>query len=366
MPINPKPTPKTTLPTLPKTTLFIHPRKGLYRITSCSGCGHLMECKNCTAPLVAYRQSFGTLELICHQCQSFYQFPIACPSCHQNKLNSKAPGIDQLAEFLGQYLNGLSNDFLHSQTQQNTEQNAGNGVGEVNPHNNSEFSLQEVQQVVRLDKDKTGTTQIIAGNYYLTTRLFDPSLNYSAFQKIVFVEAQNLMADIDYTTSEETAKALTEVFLKLDPDCEVFFDTKTPNTQLFKDLQELASPSSRLDPFSWYLGFVQKELTKRERFKFPPFYTLMLLTSQEKNQQKALDVVQNAKTRLAVELSKIEGVEISSPYPAKFLKRKGLYANHLLIKMPAKQKTEGYVKKVVQNTSQDFRLQLRLNPRHLF
>jgi primosomal protein N' (replication factor Y) len=313
-----------------KTTLFIHPRKGLYRITSCSSCGHLMECKNCSAPLVSYKQSMGRLELICHQCQSFYDYPKNCPSCGLDKLFSKAPGIDQLEEFL----------------------------------------LEELDlESIRLDKNKTDSVFIEQGKVYLSTRIYDPLLDYTKFERIIFVQAENLLADIDYTTQEETMKALVEVFIKITAECELIFDTKNPNLEFFQDLQVLFEGKSQLDPFSWYLGFLKKELDKRQKFKFPPFYNLFLLTSQEKNLQKAKQAVENAKIRIEAELGdELKFVDITDPYPARFLKRKGMYSFHLLLKI-SKTKAEldiHRLKKVLKGVVGDFRLQIRLNPRHLF
>ncbi|NJS41046.1 hypothetical protein HC766_01490 [Candidatus Gracilibacteria bacterium] len=38
------------------------------------------------------------LELVCHQCQSYYSYPTQCENCGENGISSFIGGIDKLAQ----------------------------------------------------------------------------------------------------------------------------------------------------------------------------------------------------------------------------------------------------------------------------
>lgn len=311
--------------------LFIHCRRGLFQLTKCQQCGHKWECDNCTAGLVTYQRGANLLELLCHQCQTSYSYPTKCPDCGagRSQIFSKYGGIEELVTIL--------------------QTNFG-------------------RDVIRLDQGIAKLTlESTSESVCVTTRIFDPSIDYSLFQKIILIQADGLLASPDYLVLEETYKALAEIMLQVNDECELVLDTERPELDFFQNLLQLTSYQQ--DPISiwnWYSQLIEKELESRKIFKFPPFWNLLLLTTNEKDKTKSKEILVQASHYLKSLNQELPGLEIGSPYEAKFLKRKNLFSYHLLLRFPKEYSQYNLLKKTVQSLSSQYNLQVRLNPRHLF
>lgn len=318
--------------------LFVHPRRGLYQLTICEECGHTFGCENCDAKLTTYRKLGNNLELICHQCQSYYKYPETCSKCGSHKIFSKYGGIDDLVENLEREL-------------QTKIINLSKKVFEKSEEN----------------KEPSGLYKKYPGEIFATTRIFDPSVDYSKFDKIIFVQAENLLAHLDYLVQEETYKNIAEILSQISEKTEVIFDTNTPGLDFFKDLIKLNKDHPNPKTIhQWFLKALENEKKQRELFGFPPFKNLLLLTSQEKKREKALDLIQGAERELKNYQKDLSEITISNSYPARFLKRKGMHSYHLLIKYPRQYKDFAKLRELVTKTADLYNLQVRLNPRHLF
>lgn len=315
-------------------TLLIHPRKGLFRLTICQNCGHIWSCQNCSSKLTTYRTSEKQLELICNHCQTAYNYPNDCPECHSKQVFSKFGGVDDLEEV-------IQKEF----------------------HKNT----------IRLDKIKSFkqmNSQIVKNSnpdqLFVTTRVFDPAIDYAQFSKIIFIQAENLLASSDYLVQEELIKNLTELFLQIDPETEIFFDKNGQNISFFKDLQNLNFIKDKAFLKDWFRQKMEEELQNRQKYKFPPFNNLLLLTTQEKDYQKSLQKLGATREYLEKVKSEIPEVGWGKVYPARLLRRKGYYSHHLLLKFPRNYDYFPVLQKTILGLSSLYKLQVRLNPRHTF
>lgn len=310
--------------------LFVHCRRGLFQLTRCQDCGHNFACVNCSANLVTYRTDKGIFELLCHQCQTNYPYPKKCPKCGNFKIFSRFSGIEDLAERL----------------------------------------IKDYQlPVIRLDKVQT-KSQIpnAKSTISLTTRIFDPAINYSEYDKIIFIQAENLLASPDYLVQEDITKSLGEVFEEIKgTDTEVIFDTNDSNQNFFQDILKLNSENEcHINLQSWYQEFLEHESKIRKAFRFPPFVNLLLLTSHEKTENLSKQKLESVKAYLDAALIDFEAVTMSDVYPAKFLKRKNLFSYHLLLKFPRQYPQFVTFRSLIHKLVSSNNLQVRLNPRHLF
>lgn len=323
--------------------LFIHCRRGLFQLTICNSCKHTWQCDNCTANLVTYKRYGEVLDLLCHQCQSSYKYPSKCPECGDEQIVSNFGGIDDLQET-------LEKEYQLSVVRLDK------GLADKNP---ARMGIQE-------QEDQTNTQK----QAYLTTRIYDPSLDYSIFDRIIFIQADNLLAAPDYLVQEEITKSLSELFIALMQSgnkTQIIFDTKDPTNPYFKSLIALDEHNpQKIDLTTWYKNFLHKESINRKIFNFPPFTNLLLLTSQEKTFEKAKSKLVTVKAYLDTIKKDFEDVSYGSPYPAKFLKRKGMFSYHLLIRFPRNYKQFFSFKTEIQKLASTHNLQVRLNPRHLF
>jgi primosomal protein N' (replication factor Y) (superfamily II helicase) len=314
--------------------LMIHCRRGLFQLTLCQKCGHKFECQNCTANLVTYRKKTGIMELLCHQCQTSYNYPDKCPSCSSTQVISKYNGLDGTEEEIRTNfkletvrLDKLSNDKLLNFFQ-------------------------------NLPKTKT---------VCLTTRLFDPLIDYKQFDKIIFLSAENLLASPDYLVQEDTYKQIADLLMSVDREkTEISFETKNIESDFFNGLLNLSQSSEQNAIKNWYENFLEKELQVRQIFKLPPFWNLLLLTTQEKTNQIAQKKLEEVYKYLETLKSEFPEISYSKPYQAKFLKRKGKFSYHLLIKFPRQYEKFFKLRKDIFSLGSTHNLQIRLNPRHLF
>jgi primosomal protein N' (replication factor Y) (superfamily II helicase) len=308
--------------------LFIHARRGLFQLTKCQTCGYKFVCENCDANLTTYRMFETNMQLICNQCQSAYSYPKSCPSCHSSDLSSKFGGIEDLVETISK-----------------------------------EYDM----EVTNLVSSKKSIVNIDKGKVYATTRIFDPSLDYSDFEKIVFVRAENLLAAPDYLVTEDIHNSITQLILSCSSNIEVIFDTSDPESSFFKEISQLNSSSEKqVSAIEWFSKFVQNERQNRQKFRFPPFQNLLLLTSQNKNRLKSQQQINTARQYLFSRKSEFAEIEIGSVYQAKFLRRKGMFSYHLLVRYPKQYKQFFSLQQTINFVANSNGLQVRLNPRHLF
>jgi primosomal protein N' (replication factor Y) (superfamily II helicase) len=303
--------------------LFIFPKRGLYTLTKCTSCGHCWECEKCDAKLVTYKKWAKNLELVCHQCQSYYSYPISCPNCHNNEIVSLFGGIEELVEIL--------------------KKESGSEVFRYD--------------LLKENKDKT------FGNLAVTTRIFDPSIDYGSFEKVIMVQSESLLASPDYLVQEDIHKQLLELISTLGVETELSFDTNSPELDLFTDLGKVGV---ELDKKLWHQNFLKKEAKAREMFDFPPFANLLLITTQQKNKDKALETINFVHKDLLRIKSELTTLKVSPHYPAKFLKRKGMFSYHILVRFPRGYKEIGKLREEIMQLSAAHGLQVRLNPKHLF
>jgi primosomal protein N' (replication factor Y) (superfamily II helicase) len=304
--------------------LFIHCKRGLYQLTICSNCKHKWQCDQCSANLITYRQSKFSLELLCHQCQTSYSYPTTCPKCSKTHIISTYGGVDDLVENL-----------------------------------QAEYK----KDVIRYDKIIKKTNLNIINNntndtVAVSTRIYDPAIDYSQFTQIVFVQAEFLLASADYMVTEEITKNLADLFIAIDKNkTTIYFDTKESDNQYFKELIEVE------DIGSWYKNFIEKEVQIREAVSMPPNKNLLLITAHTK---KEVDSINQLKILLSyIDTIKSDFKEITftkNPYKAKLLKRKGLYSYHILIKYPRGYEKFVALKKLLTPQLTFLRLQARINP----
>ena len=365
-----------------KPILFIHSRRGLFQLTSCQSCHYKFGCDNCDCNLTTYRTFESNMQLLCHQCQSYYTYPKICPMCKSHDISSNFGGIDELIEV-------LKTNFK--------------------------------KEVVKIESKNIIDYQ--PNLVYVTTRIFDPSLEYSKFSKIIFIRAENLMASPDYLVNEDVHRSLAEMLLQIDHTTEVVFDTSNPDLPFFTELAKLNSDISESQTYSetfdiemidqinvtattvstelpedlspehtlpedsinqvkaspslpqktstpniitWYTNFVEEESKNRQKFKFPPFDNLVLLTTQEKSKEKSIQKINSARQYLFGYKNELQSITIGTPYQAKFLKRKGMFSHHLLVKFPRQYTQYFELRNIIKSVASTYNLQARLNPRHLF
>ncbi|MGL4758786.1 MAG: hypothetical protein ACRCXZ_05595 [Patescibacteria group bacterium] len=279
-------------------TLIISLPRGLYRLTKCLICKHVFQCDNCDNNLTTIKQN-NKLILLCSECQSSYNYPSQCPKCSSKEINSLFGGRDYLEEVL-------------------------------------------VQNELQVD---------------VSNRIFNSTLNYKQYNKIILTHTENLFLGIDYQSIEENAKSLSELLLNLEENTKVVFDQAVSN-QILDGIN---------NPLKWYQEIIEQESINRKKFSFPPEVNLLLISSSEKNKSNAISKLNIVRSEILELKSILKDVGTPSyPYEAKMLKRKGMYTMHMYIKYPKNYSEVSTLNRKLNELKSRYRIVIRLNPRHIF
>ncbi|MHB8652083.1 MAG: hypothetical protein ACYC8S_03025 [Minisyncoccota bacterium] len=215
-------------------------RRGLASTTICNDCGNILRCVSCSAPVVLHRRDTTTQIFVCHACGTERESTDTCPSCGSWRFAllgvSTTRVVDELRQlFPKTFLDTLERD--HAPTPK------------------------EAEKIVQSFCDTPGS--ILVGTEMALPYL-PASLGICA---VASVDA--LLALPDIRMAERLVR--TSVYLRERAAHGFIFQTRMP------DHPTLAHVLDRnLRPF------YREELEAREQFGYPPFRTLIKITTQGK------------------------------------------------------------------------------------
>jgi primosomal protein N' len=284
---------------MPNDKLIISLPRGLYRLTRCDDCKLIFKCDDCDNNLTTIKQGTKNI-LICSECQKTIPYPKSCTNCRSTEIQSMFGGRDYL-------------------------------------------------------QDKIDNNEVKAD---ISNRLFDPSLDYSQYNKIIITHSENLFLGVDYQSIEEVSKSLTELILNLNENSELIFDQKN-GLDKFDTIGK---------PLEWFTRIMEEEKLNRTKFYFPPNNNLILISSYEKSLTQAILKLKAVREELLFlkENSLQDLGTPSQPYEARMLRRKGMYTMHLYIKYPKNYVNITELNTKINELKSQYRLTVRLNPRHIF
>jgi primosomal protein N' (replication factor Y) len=276
-----------------QTILFLN-RRGFSTSLLCQACGHVCECPDCSVTLTYHRD---TAQLVCHVCGRTERAPKVCPGC-------KDPGI----------------------------RHAGIGTQKVEDAVRRIFPK---ARVARMDADamtrkeayretlgafKDGAIDILVG-----TQMIAKGLHFPNVTLVGIINADLGLHVPDFRAGERTFQLLTQVAGRAgrgEMEGEVFVQSFTP-----------FSPSIQFARHHDFDGFAQQELEFRERFGFPPFQRMVLLTVRSRMQERAEFTAQTLVRKLKAVLP--PGASIGEAVPAPLEKSHGSWRFQTSLRGPA-------------------------------
>ena len=273
--------------------------------------------------------------MIDYTTQKIYPFPETCPVCGGLEFNSLFSGADDLAEKLESQL-GITVTRL----------------------------FEKQKKAILIQKTSPVSKSIEYAPYKhdisVTTRIFDPSIEYSNYAKVIILSAEGLTASADYLIQEEVYKQLFQLLFALNENQTLILDSSEIDLPYLQ-----AICGENIDPMNAYGDFLKRESELRIQFKLPPEYNLVLISSQETKKELALSKIKSLKEYLA-KLPITANIPLTGPYPAKLLRRKNMYSYHLSLKLDRKNPDFVRLRIIIMDLAKQLNLQVRLNPRHLF
>ncbi len=267
--------------------VLLQNRRGAATHALCPKCGHVVECQNCSVPLVQHRAS-GVMR--CHRCGSESPIPTHCPRC-ETKLRFR-------------------------------------GIGSQNV----ELEMQRIfpnARIARWDRDvktaQEGTSPVAdlhASKLDILVGTSAVLLEPLPVGLYAVVSADTALHLPDYRAAERTFQLLRRTgFLAAATEAEFLIQTYTPESLPLRALK-----------IGRYLWFYRKSMEERER-AFPPSVELASLLYQDRNRERATEaavaLVQCLQEAIVCEQI---AVELLGPAPAFPERVRGLYRWHVMVR----------------------------------
>jgi len=266
-----------------QTILFLN-RRGFSTVMLCKACGHVCECPECSVALTYHRDAG---RLACHICGHSARAPKVCPSC-------KDPGIRHTGVGTQKVEDAVRRVFPKARiARMDADAMARKG------------SMRQT-----LDAFKMGNIDILVG-----TQMIAKGLHFPNVTLVGIVNADLGLHVPDFRAGERTFQLLTQVAGRAgrgELEGEVVVQTVTP-----------FSPSIQFARHHDFEGFVEQELDLRQRFDFPPFSRMVLLTVRSRVVERAEFTAQTLVRRLKEKLP--AGVALGEAMAAPLAKAKSYF-----------------------------------------
>lgn len=270
--------------------LFLN-RRGSATFVSCRDCGHVVLCHNCSVPMVYHENKLDQTYLSCHHCNSKSPIPVQCPECHGFRIKYFGTGIDKIEKEIRRFFPDAKIKKIDSTTL---------------THKN------DYQQFY--SDFKNNKYDIIIGTQIIAKGLDIPNVDL-----VGIVSADTGLHLPQYLSSEKSFRLLTQVSGRSgrrDKQGLTIFQTYWPDS--------LAIQSALNHDYDF---FYQQEIAERKKFAYPPFVKLIRVISENKNDIKAKQKIDD----FAVQL-KNQNISFIGPGECFYHKLHGKYRHHVIIK----------------------------------
>lgn len=268
--------------------LLFHNRRGTARMSLCSNCGWIAECKNCHVPM---RLHHDLGETRCHICGLKDRLPQTCPECKNPDIDFKGFGSKRIEAEIRKLFPGLEVARFDSDTP----------VAEQ-LHN-------------RYQDLYDGKIQILIGTQGLAKGLDLPRLN-----TVGIVQADSELFIPDYASAERSFQLTTQVIGRAGrtgANAKVFIQTLNPD-----------HPAILYAKAEDYEGFYKYELAERTAEHMPPHTYLLQLTTGYASARSAEAAAIKMKEQIK---SAHKSVHVRGPSPAFHEHRGKLFYQQLVV-----------------------------------
>ena len=276
-----------------QTILFLN-RRGFSTTMVCQACGHVCECPNCSVALTYHRDAG---QLACHICGHRERAPRVCPICKDPGIRHSGVGTQKVEDTVKRLFPKarVARMDADAMSRKNT--------------------LQQTLQAF-----KEGAIDILVG-----TQMIAKGLHFPSVTLVGIINADLSLHLPDFRAGERTFQLLTQVAGRAgrgDIEGEVLVQTFTP-----------FSPSIQFARHHDFDGFAEQELEFRERFGFPPFARMVLITLRGQVRERAEFTGQTLVRKLKEKLTR--NSSIGDCVPAPLEKARGYHRFQIALRGPS-------------------------------
>lgn len=292
-----------------KQIILLINRRGFSTYTQCQACGHVIECEDCSIPMIWHSQ---TVSLKCHYCNRTKSFPDECSKCGSDSLRNSGMGTQKI-------------EILTKELFQNAK------IERID----SDILTKKNAHIELLNDFQNGDIDILIGTQMIAKGLDNPNVTL-----VGVISADASFNLPDFRASERGFQLLTQVagragrgeFLG-----KVFFQTYNPDFYAF----ESAKAQN-------YLDFYNTEIEAREEFDYPPFAQMIRIILSCENNFRAEKSAQEIAMRLNSIIDKngvSERLILMGPSVCVIEKIRGSYRFQILIKNKMGEKGHSFISK---------------------
>lgn len=288
--------------------LFLN-RRGYSGAFVCRSCGHTVGCSQCEIPMT-YHRSGDVLK--CHYCGEQRPALRTCPACGSDKIRSFGTGTQKVEE-------ALREAFPRAR------------IARID----ADVSTARGHRKGLIDGLKSGRTDILIGTQMIAKGIDFPDVG------LVAVLAADLGLNIpDFRAREKTCQQLIQVAGRAGRG-------QVPGLCLIQTYQpeNLAVVYGREDR---YLSFLERELEERQTMGYPPFRQMMRILVQAPDEDSA----QRAAGIIGRGLEE-ENSDFLGPSAAAYVKIKGMYRWHLIVRGPGLEGLKESVRRALKRYEED-------------
>ncbi len=265
-------------------------RRGFSLRLECEACNWMPTCKNCDVTLVYHKKSN---QLRCHYCGYVAPVPSLCPECHSPGIKMKGFGTEKVEEELGIFLPGARISRMDLDTTRSKHS-----------HQNIITSFEERK------------IDILVG-----TQMVTKGLDFDHVSTVCILNADNMLSFPDFRSEERSFQLMAQVSGRSGRK-------KKRGTVLIQTYNP-AHPVIQAVVKNDYAGMYSYQVNERRKFKYPPFYRLILL----KVKHRDAGLVNKAAAELAKKLTNDFGNRILGPEYPPVSRIMNQYLKHIMIKV---------------------------------
>jgi len=273
-----------------KQVLLYMNRRGSATFVSCRDCGYVLNCPNCSIPLV-YHIYGGDNALSCHHCDYKQKVPSKCPNCGSTKIKYFGAGIEKIADETKTIFPAAKIELIDSVIARKKDY--------------YDYFYQ------RLKEKKV---DIIIG-----TQMIAKGLDIPGIELVGVISADVGLNIPQFRSGEKAYSLLTQVSGRSGRD-------KSLGKTIIQTYWPEALPilcASKHD----FQSFYNNEIIERKKFAYPPFSMLIRVISENRNEKKAFEEIE----KLHQEFLK-QQINFIGPGPCFYQKLNNKYRFHILIK----------------------------------
>ena len=311
-----------------KQVILLMNRRGFSTYSQCKCCGTVIECPDCSIPMVWHSDG---KKLKCHYCNKEMSFPDYCPQCGSDALSNSGSGTQKIEilikELFPEYrVERIDSDIL-------TKKNA---------------------HIELLNKFQKGEIDVLVGTQMIAKGLDNPNVTL-----VGVISADTGFSVPDFRASERGFQLLTQVAGRAgrgEYKGKVVFQTYNPDYYAFQ-----TAKSQNFEKF------FETEIKARQEFDYPPFSQIVRIILSSLNNFRAEKSAMEIALRLNTMTEKFgfgEYLETLGPTPCIIAKINGYYRYQILIKNKLSQKGHDFISKFLDKIElpKDIKLAIDVDP----